>query len=75
MADGDAKLSGRAVEVTDEATIARFSNSRDQHPPGPFHLFRIDISELALTRLGDPPDHLLIESWREGEDATRVERR
>jgi hypothetical protein len=75
MADGDAKLSGRAVEVTDEATIARFTGSLEQHQPGPFHLFRIDITELVLTRVGDPPDHLLIETWREGKGVGRIERR
>jgi len=75
MADGDAKLSGRAVEIADEGTMARFTGTLDQRPPEPFHLFRIDISELVLTRVGDPPDHLLIEMWREGVGATRVERR
>jgi len=75
MADGDAKLSGRAVEIADEGTIDRFTGSLDEHPPGPFHVFRIDISELVLTRVGDPPDHLLIEMWREGVGVTRVERR
>jgi hypothetical protein len=29
-------------------------------------LFRIDIVEVVLTRLGDPADHLLIELWRPG---------
>ncbi|TDV42712.1 pyridoxamine 5'-phosphate oxidase family protein [Actinophytocola oryzae] len=53
---GDAKLSGRAVEV----------------PPGPdaeegSGAFRIDVTEVALTYLGGtPPDHLVIESWHEG---------
>ena len=75
MADGDAKLSGRAVEIADEGTIARFTGALDQRPPELFHLFRIDFSELVLTRVGDPPDHLLIEMWREGVGATRVERR
>jgi len=75
MADGDAKLSGRAVEIADEGTIARFTGALDQRPPEPFHLFCIDISEIVLTRVGDPPDHLLIEMWREGVGATRVERR
>jgi hypothetical protein len=74
MADGDAKLAGRAIEVTDEETIKRFSGHVDQ-PPGPFHLFRIDITELTVTRLGDPQDHLVIETWRVGEGVTRVERR
>jgi Pyridoxamine 5'-phosphate oxidase len=75
MAGGDAKLSGRAVEVTDEDTIRRFSGDLDQKPPDPFHLFRIDITELTLTRLGDPQDHLVIETWIEGKGLQRVERR
>jgi hypothetical protein len=50
---GDAKLAGTAVET----------------PPPPHTpfvgagFFRIDIAEIALTYVGDPPDHLVIESW------------
>jgi Pyridoxamine 5'-phosphate oxidase len=50
---GDAKLSGRAVEVP--------------APPDSPHdgagFFRIDVAEVALTYLGEPADHLVIESW------------
>src|SRR2546426_12000890 len=50
-----------------------------EHPfPGdmPFHLFRVDVDEIVLTTLGgDPPDHLVIETWRERRGTTRVERR
>jgi len=51
---GDAKLAGRAVEVTEGAS-----------PPGG-HRFRVDILEMVLTRVGDTGDHLLIESWHPG---------
>lgn len=44
-------------------------------PPGPSHLFRADIAELVVTAVGDPPDHLVIESWHEGRGVTRLERR
>jgi hypothetical protein len=78
MVAGDAKLAGRASEVTDPETIARFTGavvaSGDPEPPTPFHLFRVDIMEVVLTRIGDPPDHLLIESWRPGEGYQRVDR-
>jgi len=74
MADGDAKLSGRAVEVTDEDAIRRFTGALDQKPSEPFPLFRIDITELTVTRLGDPQDHLVIETWREGAGVKSVER-
>lgn len=57
---GEAKLAGQAVEVpTEDGT----------------HKFRVDIAELVLTRLGDPPDHLLIESWHAGRGYVRRERR
>lgn len=73
---GDAKLSGRAEEIVDPARIAAIqAASRGQAPPGPSHLFRADIHEVVLTRVGDPPDHLVIELWREGEGLRRIERR
>lgn len=53
---GDAKMAGRAVEapLPDGA----------EEGTGFFH---IDIAEVALTRVGgNPPDHLVIESWHEG---------
>ena len=34
LVDGDAKLGGRAVEVTDPATIAAWAGSREEAPPG-----------------------------------------
>jgi hypothetical protein len=72
LADGDAKLSGRAVEVTDAETMARFSGGLEEDP-GPFHLFRIDISELTLTRVEG--DHLVIDTWHEARGLKRIERR
>ena len=49
---GDAKLAGRAVDVT--------------APEATSHRFRLDISELVVVRLGEPADHLVIEAWHEG---------
>jgi hypothetical protein len=39
------------------------------------HRFRIDITEVVLTRVGTPADHLLIESWHPGRGLQRLERR
>ena len=80
MAGGDAKLSGRALEVTDRETfdwfISKEGEEKGEEPPEPFHLFRVDVGEIVLTTLGgDPPDHLVIETWRERRGVTRVERR
>ena len=55
--EGDAKLSGRAVEGPE---------------PG---AFRLEITEAVLIYVGDPPDHLVIESWHEGRGHHRQERR
>lgn len=46
----DVKLSGRAVEV----------------PGQDHHVFHIDVREIVLISLGDPADHLSIETWVEG---------
>lgn len=74
---GDAKLAGRAVEVTDPERVQAIlqSGGQQEAPPGPLHLFRVDITEVVLVKVGDPPDHLVIESWHEGEGLRRVERR
>jgi hypothetical protein len=69
--EGDAKIAGRAVEVNDDATKRSISGES----PGPFHLFRVDITEVVVVRVGDPPDHLVIDSWREGLGRRHVERR
>jgi hypothetical protein len=51
------------------------SASGDEAPPGPFRLFRADVTDAVLVRAGEPPDHLVVESWHEGRDLRRVERR
>ena len=72
----DAKIAGRVEEITDPARIEAVSRaSGGGAPEGPSHLFRGDVEEVVLTRLGDPPDHLVIELWREGEGLRRMERR
>jgi hypothetical protein len=70
---GDAKLAGRAIEVNDPERIAEING--EGAPPGPSHLFRADIAELVVVRLGDPPDHIVIESWHAGRGVERSERR
>ena len=72
---GDAKLAGRAVEVTDDAGKAAFRGDAPEVPPGDFELFRIDLSEVSVVRLSDAKDHLLVDIWREGEPVRTVERR
>jgi hypothetical protein len=53
---GDAKVAGRLLEVNDPAEMHRMQGQEGS-------LFRLDIAEVSRTTLGDPADHLLIESW------------
>jgi hypothetical protein len=70
--DGDAKLSGRAEEITDPDRRAAVLG--EQHRGS--HLFRADIEELSVVRLaGDPPDRLVIDAWHAGRGLSRRERR
>ena len=64
---GDAKLAGRLVEVTDEAEMHRMHGQ-------PGHLFRLDINEVSMTRLGEPADHLLIQAWSPERGLRRIKR-
>jgi hypothetical protein len=57
----DAKVAGRAEEVT--------------QPEATSHRFRLNVAELVVTGVGDPPDHIVIEFWHDGRGVTRVERR
>jgi hypothetical protein len=60
---GDAKLSGRAVEVDDPAMLERMGAGEEA---GEAHLFRVDVAELVHIRVGEPADHLVIGLWQEG---------
>lgn len=62
MADGDIRVSGRAVEITDAAVLARFVE--EVTPPEPFLLFRADPTEVVRT--GIDGDDLVIQVWRPG---------
>ena len=59
----DAKVAGRLEEVEPPEVEERS------------HRFRADIHELSVVRLGEPRDHLVIESWHPGRGLTRQERR
>jgi hypothetical protein len=54
----DVKIAGRAIVLPAEG----------------HHAFRIDVTEVVSVRLGDPADHLVIDSWHEGRGTTSVKR-
>jgi hypothetical protein len=69
---GDAKIAGRAEEITDPKLKEPIVGGAA--PDGQAHVFRLDIQELVVVRLGDPRDHLVIESWHEGRGLTTRKR-
>jgi hypothetical protein len=58
---GDAKLAGIVVEMP--------------RPGGGSGYFRIDIREVTLTYVGQPADHLVIETWHPGRGHQRLTRK
>lgn len=72
---GDAKLSGQAFEITDPAGLEAFRGEAGEVPPGPFELFRVELTEASVVRLSDDRSHLLIDVWREGQGVRQVARR
>jgi hypothetical protein len=59
---GDARLSGRAREITDPDERARYTDaSPEAHP-----LFVLDIERVVRIKLDGSPPHLSIQTWRPG---------
>jgi hypothetical protein len=70
----DAKISGRATEVTDDDERRTFAAATGNAPDGGFDLFRVDIDQVVLTALSEQRDALVISSWRPGRGLTEVRR-
>jgi Pyridoxamine 5'-phosphate oxidase len=74
VADGDAKLWGRAVRADDDDTKGRYvaafkaATGNDLgEMPGGFSLFWLDLTGGSSLVLGDDHQHLRITSWTPGE--------
>ena len=70
----DAKVSGRAVEVTEGVERAAFAEATGNPPGGDYELFRIDLEQVVLTAVAPEKDALVISSWRPGHGLTEVRR-
>ena len=57
---GEAKVAGRAIEV--------------EGPDGGGHRFSVALTEVVLTRVGTPADHLEITSWHPGRGVQVMQR-
>lgn len=73
--EGDAKLSGRAEEITDsDRRLAIFRSQGSDPPSSEAHLLRAEIDEAVLVGLNEARDRLVIELWRPGQQLKRFER-
>lgn len=60
---GDARLSGRAREITDEVERLRYlDDTAAEHP-----LFVLEIERVIRIKLDGDPLHLLVRTWRPGQ--------
>ena len=81
---GDAKIAGRAEEITDtkeaNAVMRRLnpppegSPEEAESPTVGGHIFRIDITEAVVNRIGATGDHMLIQMWHPGRGLRAVKR-
>ena len=69
---GDAKLAGIAEEITDSERVAAIIG--DEAPPGPSHLFRLDLREVSTVGLNEARTKLVIEIWTPGRGVRTIER-
>jgi hypothetical protein len=70
---GDAKLSGVVEEITDPERV-RAINGAAGAPPGPSHLFRLDLREVSAVGLDEKGKELVIEVWTPEAGARTIRR-
>ncbi|MBC9717275.1 pyridoxamine 5'-phosphate oxidase family protein [Streptomyces sp. TRM66268-LWL] len=73
MEDGDARISGRAIEVTDPAERALYVGEVQPPDPDAFHLFRVELTEVVRTFIEN--DAIVMETWKPGVGVRRTSRR
>lgn len=71
MEGGDAKISGRARELTGAEKQA-ILDSYPQNPGDDAQIFELGVDEVVLTTVSD--DLLHVDLWRPGADVTRISR-
>jgi hypothetical protein len=61
--EGDAKVAGRAQELSDGEKRKLFPEVEGS---GEMHSFRLDVTELVVVGLDEPREKMVIESWHPG---------
>ncbi|MFE7675559.1 pyridoxamine 5'-phosphate oxidase family protein [Streptomyces albidoflavus] len=74
LADGDVRIAGRAIEVTDPSVLDTFRTAVNP-PPGPFHLFRTELTETVWSGLDMETEEMVITLWHPGHPLRETRRR
>ncbi|NGO71763.1 pyridoxamine 5'-phosphate oxidase family protein [Streptomyces boncukensis] len=73
MAEGDVRVSGRAVEVTDPDVLAAYAaGAPEGEVPDVFHLFRADVRE--VTRVSIEMPDIVFRVWNPGRALRTIRR-
>ncbi|CAM5564186.1 pyridoxamine 5'-phosphate oxidase [Streptomyces tanashiensis] len=70
MGGGDVRISGRAVEITDPEALDRYAAEAGE--PQPFHLFRVEPSEVVRTWVDG--EEIVFRSWAPGRPTRTIRR-
>lgn len=70
---GDAKLAGTVEEITDPERIRTIVGH--QAPPGPLHLFRLELAEASTVKLNETGDGIVIDAWTASRGLRTVSRK
>lgn len=73
MGGGDVRIGGRAVEIAADDTRARAEYAEEVEQPGPFHLFRTELTEVVRTSVEDDT-YLVVQVWKPGEPVRTLKR-
>lgn len=60
---GDAKLAGVVEEIVDPVHVQRINNPDGNGPPGPSHLFRLDLHEVSTVGLSAERTAIVVSLW------------
>jgi hypothetical protein len=69
---GDAKLAGVVEEITDPERVRAINGQKA--PPGPSHLFRLDLHEVSVVGLHESGKAIEIEVWTPARGVRTIER-
>ncbi|MDX3384591.1 pyridoxamine 5'-phosphate oxidase family protein [Streptomyces niveiscabiei] len=71
LGGGDVRISGRALEVEDGPLKASYV--KEVEPPEPFHLFRVELTDVTRTFVEDET-YLVVQLWEPGRPVRTIKR-